>query len=567
MKIEVVMPKMGESLQEGTITKWLKKEGDVIERDEMILEISTDKVDTEVPSPNAGVLVKILVNEQETVEVGTAIAIIETDASAANVADTKKPEPAPAPAPEVQTSAPVATSSTPVVSSGSAVDVVMPKMGESLQEGTVIKWLKKVGDKIERDEMILEISTDKVDTEVPSPVSGTLSEIIANEGDTVEVGVVIARIATGNVQVQTAADLPASQASSAPVASQPSAPAAPATSNEVVVPVQGGTIEIPTRKDDKFFSPLVRTMAKEHGVTLEELMQIKGSGVQNRVTKDDLNNYLNSRTAKPATQAAPAAKAAAKPASVPATPKAPSYPVASGDDVEIIPMDRIRQLISEHMVYSKHTSAHVTSVAEVDVTNIVNFRNKHKDAFQKQEGFKLTYTPFFAKAAVDAIRQFPMVNVSVDGKNILRHKRINLGIATALPDGNLIVPVIKSSEVLNITGLARSVNDLASRARNKKLLPDEIQGGTFTLTNVGTFGTLFGTPVINQPQCGIFGVGAIKKRPMVKEVEGNDLILVRHMMYCSITYDHRVIDGMLAGQTLAAFVKSLENMNENTITL
>jgi 2-oxoglutarate dehydrogenase E2 component (dihydrolipoamide succinyltransferase) len=230
-------------------------------------------------------------------------------------------------------------------------------------------------------------------------------------------------------------------------------------------------------------------------------------------------------------------------------------------------MDRIRQLIAEHMIYSKHTSAHVTSVSEADVTNIVNYRNKYKDEFEKREGFKLTFTPFFAKAVIDAVRQYPMVNVSVDGKNIIRHKRINLSFAAALPDGNLIVPVIKGSDMLNLTGIARAVYDLSTRARNKKLNPDDIQGGTVTLTNVGTFGTLFGTPVINQPQVAIFGVGAIKKRPVVKEIEGNDLILVRHMMYVSITYDHRVIDGMLAGQTLSAVVKAIESMNESNIVL
>ncbi len=580
MKIEVVMPKMGESLQEGTITKWLKKEGDSIERDEMILEISTDKVDTEVPAPNAGILLKILVQEQETVEVGTAIAIIETDASAAATpaepapapqAPTKSPDPVSAP--EVAPAAAPAKAPVASASSSNSVDVVMPKMGESLQEGTVIKWLKKVGEVVERDEMILEISTDKVDTEVPSPVAGTIVEILVNEGETVEVGVVIAKISSGAQAVATApANAETPKTESAPAA-------APAAQQNIVAPQQGGTMEIPTRKDDKYFSPLVKAMAQDNGVSLEELEQIVGTGVQGRINKEDLNKYLSARGSKPAVASTPAP--AAKPAAatqassseaksggtVPAAPKAPTISFPAGDDVEIIPMDRIRQLISNHMVYSKQTSAHVTSVAEVDVTNMVNFRNKNKEKFLKQEGFKLTYTPFFVKAAIDAIRQFPMVNVSVDEKNIIRHKRINLGIATALPDGNLIVPVIKNSEVLNITGLARSVNDLATRARNKKLSPDEIQGGTFTITNVGTFGTLFGTPIINQPQCGIFGVGAIKKRAVVKEVEGNDLILIRQMMYCSITYDHRVIDGMLAGQTLAAFVKSLENMNENTITL
>lgn len=579
MKIEVPMPKMGESLQEGTITKWLKKEGDVVERDEMILEISTDKVDTEVPAPSAGILVKILVNEQETVEVGTPIAVIDTDMNASvaapistaqTVVETKT-----AVVIEEKTAAPATPTPAPVQAGNSnLIDVVMPKMGESLQEGTIIKWIKKVGELVERDEMILEISTDKVDTEVPSPVAGTIAQIIAQEGDTVEVGVVIAKISTSGGVVASApsAQPQPAKTTETPVTSQPTAKVEDPKPISVVVPVVGGTTEIPSRKDDKFFSPLVRSMAKDNGITLEELMQIHGSGVQGRITKEDLNKYIENRksapvVAAPATTATSTTKSADSPKSAPVVSKAPQISFPSGDDVEVIPMDRIRQLISEHMVYSKHTSAHVTSVAEVDVTNLVNFREKYKNQFEKQEGFKLTFTPFFTKAAIDAIRQFPMVNVSVDGKNILRHKRINLGVATALPDGNLIVPVIKNSEVLNITGLARSVFDLSSRARNKKLLPDEIQGGTFTLTNVGTFGTLFGTPVINQPQCGIFGVGAIKKRAVVKEVEGNDLILVRHMMYCSITYDHRVIDGMLAGQTLAAFVKSLESMSENTITL
>ncbi len=585
MKIEVVMPKMGESLQEGTITKWLKKEGDIIDRDEMILEISTDKVDTEVPSPNAGILYKILVNEQETVDVGTPVAIIETDVSGSNKESALESKPAPSvaaskPAPETKTetkSEPKAvpavetkTVEKPAESKGNLIDVTMPKMGESLQEGTVIKWLKKVGESVDRDEMILEISTDKVDTEVPSPVSGTLAEILAEEGVTVEVGVVIAKISTGGstaaaVEKPTAAiqteEAKPVQTVETPVMEQ---------TTQISVPADGGTKEIPARKDDKFYSPLVRAMSNDNGITLEELEQIKGSGVQGRVTKEDLNKYISTRSTKPAAAISTQVKSpeAAQPVqSTPLTSKAPEISMPSGEDVEIIPMTRIRQLISEHMVYSKRTSAHVTSVAEVDVTNMVNFREKYKAEFEKQEGFKLTFTPFFTKAAIDAIRQFPMINVSVDGKNILRHKRINLGVATALPDGNLIVPVIKNAEVLNITGLARSVYDLATRARNKKLLPDEVQGGTFTITNVGTFGTLFGTPVINQPQCGIFGVGAIKKRPVVKEVEGNDLILVRQMMYCSITYDHRVIDGMLAGQALAAFVKSLENMSEKTISL
>lgn len=573
MRIEVVMPKMGESLQEGTITKWLKKVGDKIERDEMILEISTDKVDTEVPSPNDGVLAEIVVQEGETVEVGTPIAYIETDASAVQASATKvqeAPKPITAPAPVVETKA----QATVEVSGGNLTDVVMPKMGESLQEGTITKWLKKVGDAVERDEMILEISTDKVDTAVPSPVSGVLYDILVQEGETVEVGVVIAKISAGGVGVSKAE--PAKESPKVEAEVQKSEDIKTATiatapsTTTITIPESGGTKEIPARDGDKFYSPLVRKIAEDNGVTLEELRQINGSGIDGRINKNDILDYIeNRKVVKASPTPAPAAPAAAKPAesTTPPQPKAPQISLPTGDDVEIIPMDRIRQLIAEHMVYSKHTSAHVTSVSEVDVTGIVNFREKFKNEFEKREGFKLTFTPFFAQAIIDAVRQFPMVNISVDGKNIIRHKRINLGIATALPDGNLIVPVIKGADMLNITGVARSIYDLSTRARTKKLIPDEVQGGTVTLTNVGTFGTLFGTPVINQPQVAIFGVGAIKKRPVVKEIEGNDLILIRQMMYVSITYDHRVIDGMLAGQTLAQVVKNLESVNEKTITI
>lgn len=580
MRVEVVMPKMGESLQEGTVTKWMKKVGEKVERDEMILEISTDKVDTEVPSPNEGVLAEILVEEGETVEVGTAIAIIETDASESAESKTETPKEEPkapseskenpkaATEPKQEKEAPKAS-----VKGGKITEVVMPKMGESLQEGTVTKWLVKVGENVERDQMILEISTDKVDTEVPSPVDGILAEIMVQEGETVEVGVPIAKISSGGTVEAKSEPAPTASESKevkAETNNESKAETKSAPQASITVPAGGGTKEIPPRDGENFYSPLVRKIAQDNGVTLEELRQIKGSGVEGRINKNDILDYIENRSSAPAPKAAPSAPAAAAPkatSTVPATPSAPQISLPTGDDVEVIPMNRIRQLISDHMVYSKHTSAHVTSVAEVDVTGIVNFRNKFKQEFENREGFKLTYTPFFAQAVIDAIRQFPMVNISVDGKNILRHKRINLGIATALPDGNLIVPVIKGSDMLNITGVARSIYDLANRARNKKLSPDEIQGGTVTLTNVGTFGTLFGTPIINQPQCAIFGVGAIKKRPMVKEIEGNDLILVRQMMYASITYDHRVIDGMLAGQTLAAVVKNLESMNEKTIVI
>lgn len=455
------------------------------------------------------------------------------------------------------------------------IDVVMPKMGESLQEGTIIKWLKKPGDHIERDEMILEISTDKVDTEVPSPASGTLTEIFFAENVTIEVGKVIATISTD------AADAPA-------VISEPKTevPVKVEQKPEIIetkpAPVEAkveiaeslpeiiadsGSKDIPRMSGNKFYSPLVRSIAEVEGVSLNELETIPGSGADGRVNKQDILKYIEIRKSKAAETVKPVqvtkietAPVKTSEISTPITP--PSY----GDNDDVIPMDRVRQLIAEHMIMSKHTSAHVTSVMEADVTEIVRFRDKFKDEFQKREGFGLTYTPFFSKAIIDGVKAFQMVNVSVDGKFIIRHKRINLGVATALDDGNLIVPVIKNADALSISGLARSVFDLSTRARTKKLNPDDIQGGTITLTNVGTFGTLFGTPVINQPQAAIIGVGAIKKRPIVKEFEGEDVIVIRNMVYISITYDHRVIDGMLAGKCLATIVKSVEAMNEKSIS-
>lgn len=535
MKIDLVMPKMGESLQEGTIIRWLKQVGDKVERDEMILEISTDKVDTEIPAPASGVITKIFAKEQETVEVGKVIAEIETDADNAVIEK---------PAEEPKEIKPIAEAVSQAASqpAENTIDLVMPKMGESLQEGTIIRWLKQVGDKVERDEMILEISTDKVDTEVPAPAAGVIVEILAKEQETVEVGKIIARIASGDAKAL---------APQVPETVQKAEP-----TQETKPPS-----EIPASSGTRFYSPLVRSIAASEGVTVEELNTIQGSGADGRVNKQDLLNFIAEKKQRLSITTQPT-KSVVKPAPAQAVKVVPpvTSPVPQGEDRLVIPMDRIRQIIAEHMIFSKQTSAHVTSVAEADMTHIVKFREKHKEDFLRQEGFKLTYTPFFCKALVDGVKQFPMVNVSVDGKNIILHKRINLSFATALEDGNLIVPVIKNADSLNLNGLARSLFDLSSRARSKKLNPDDIQGGTITLTNVGTFGTLFGTPVINQPQCAIIGVGAIHKRPVVREFNGEHLVVVRDMAYITITYDHRVIDGMLAGQCLAAITNNLENM-------
>jgi len=584
MKVDVVMPKMGESIQEGKILRWLKKPGDKVERDEILLEISTDKVDTEVPSPSAGILTANLAQENDTVEVGTIIAELNTDANA-SVA-TPAPAPAvPAPQQTVQPSqvqqAPVPAATPVPAPSGTQTDVVMPKMGESIQEGKILRWLKKPGDSVDRDEILLEISTDKVDTEVPSPVAGTLTELLAAEGDTVEVGAVIARLGSAGASVDSS---PAPAPAPAPIP-QPVTPTIQAQPAPIqVAPVhseQSAPItSIPRTSGSRFYSPLVRTIAESEGVSLQELDAITGSGMEGRVTKNDILSYIGKRGSS---QAMPTPQNIPTPAPVIATPVQTPTPAPApvqtyvakpadsgtlaqwGQDVEVIPMDRVRQIIADHMVRSKQTSPHVTSVGEADVTQLVNFRERNKHAFEQREGFKLTLTPFFAKAIIDAVKQFPLVNVSVDGSNIIRHKKINLSFATVLNDGNLIVPVIKNSDMMNLGGISRSINDLAQRARGKKLSPDEISGGTISMTNMGAWGSLFGTPVINQPQTAIIGIYAVQKRPVVREVNGEDLIAIRQMMYVSITYDHRVIDGVLASSCLRAIVHNLEKMNESTI--
>ena len=568
MSIEVVMPKMGESIQEGKILRWVKNVGDKVERDEVILEISTDKVDTEVPSPASGVITQIMFQEGDTVEVGKVICVLGGDGAAvAPAASAPTPAAAPAPAAPAPAPTPAAAPAPAPAAGGGEIDVVMPKMGESIQEGKVLRWVKKVGDKIERDEVLLEISTDKVDTEVPSPASGTLVAILANEGDVVEVGKVVARLTSGAAVAASApapaAPTPTAAPAPAPAPVPASAPAAAASVNVA----HAATSSVPRQSGSRFYSPLVRSIAAAENISVAELDSITGTGIEGRVTKNDVMGYLARRgsgapVAAPVAAPAPASMVAS---SAPAPVSAPA--VLTGGQSEVIPMDRMRQLIAEHMVRSKHTSPHVTSVAEVDVTGIVKLREKMKDAFQKREGFKLTYNPFFGWAVCEGVKAFPRINVSVDGTNIIQHKRVNLGMATALPDGNLIVPVIKGADTLNITGVGRAMQDLADRARSKKLSPDDIAGGTITVTNVGSFGSLFGTPVINQPQTCIVGIGAIQKRPVVRELAGEDVIVVRSMVYLSITYDHRVIDGALATQALAAMCRALESVNESTVTL
>ncbi len=445
----------------------------------------------------------------------------------------------------------------------SSIEILLPKMGESVAEATITKWLKKPGDPVAADEPIVEIATDKVDSEVPAPEAGVLSEQLVKEGDVVKVGQLIARIGS-SAGAAPAAPTPAA----APPKPAP-APPAPAVSNGHA-PAPAAVSQGPvarTGPSGKFYSPLVRNIAESEGVTMAELERIEGSGEGGRVTKKDILGYLPSRGAAAAAPApvqapAPSAPVATPAAAAPAPPAAPAVVPAAGD--EIIEMDRMRKLIADHMVMSKRTSPHVTSFVEADVTNLVQWRDKVKKAFEQREGEKITFTPIFIMAIVQAIKEMPMINVQVDGYNIIKKKDINIGMAAALPSGNLIVPVIKQADQLNLVGLTRKVNDLANRARAGKLQPDEIQGGTYTVTNVGTFGNVLGTPVINQPQVAIMATGAIRKKPAVIETPQGDLIGIRHMMFLSHSYDHRVVDGALGGRFVRRVADILEGWSADT---
>jgi 2-oxoglutarate dehydrogenase E2 component (dihydrolipoamide succinyltransferase) len=432
-------------------------------------------------------------------------------------------------------------------------ELKLPKMGESVAEATVTNWLKKVGDKIEMDEAVLEIATDKVDSEVPSEVAGTLVEILFNTDDVVQVGQTIAIIETEGGAVASIPDVKAE----APVAVAEVAKAVE-VAKETVAPVDFSS-------SDKFFSPLVKNIAKEEGISLAELESIAGSGKDGRVNKEDLLNYIKNRGSQVSVQS-PVASAQpvleTKPTSN-VKPETSTVPVSLNGGDEIVEMDRMRKLISGYMVASVQTSAHVQSFIEVDVTNIVKWRDKVKNAFEKREGEKLTFTPIFMEAVAKALKDFPGMNISVDGEFIIKRKNINLGMAAALPNGNLIVPVIKNADQLNLVGMAKAVNDLGNRAKAGKLKPDDTQGGTYTVTNVGTFGSVFGTPIINQPQVGILALGAIRKVPAVIETPEGDFIGIRQKMFLSHSYDHRVVDGALGGSFVKRVAEYLEAFDEN----
>lgn len=484
------------------------------------------------------------------------------------------------------------------------VEVVMPKMGESIMEGTVIEWSKSVGDTVEQDETLLEIATDKVDSEVPSPASGVLVEILAEVNETVEVGKVIAIIETdasaaesasaGGKEAGTKEEGPAgsegdesedSGSKSGSVSGQESGKAGSGGSDENKdakpvenreKPASGTTPPAREGGDGRFYSPLVRSIAKEEGLSLEELDKIEGTGAQGRVNKQDVLAYVEQKKSggKSAAGATDSPKLTKPVDSKPAAGSGDKGSISAGEirvswpseNVQVIKMDRMRKLIAEHMVKSKQTSAHVTTFAEADVTNMVRYREKHKNSFYKDNGFKLTFTPFFIEATIQALREFPLMNSSVDGDSIVLKRDINYGIAVALGEsgsGGLIVPVIKNAGEMNLRGLARATNDLASKARKKQLSPDDLVGGTFTLTNYGSVGNLMGTPIINQPQVAIFGTGAIKKRPVVVETPEGDVIAIRHMVYLSMSYDHRIIDGALGGAFVQRVVELLENFDMN----
>jgi len=428
--------------------------------------------------------------------------------------------------------------------------VELPKMGESVAEATITTWLKAVGDTIEEDEPIVEIATDKVDSEVPAPCSGILKEILFQEGDVVPVGSVFAVISNEVIEEAKPVEEVINVTENLENNSK-------SVEKEILKPIEENTIksdEIVFKNSTKFYSPLVKSIAKKESISIEELEKISGTGANERVTKSDMLSFLENRENTPT-------KIANKAIKQPTTNSKPTTSVSGND--EIIEMDRMRKMIADHMVNSVHTAPHVTSFVEADVTNLVKWRNKVKKSFEEKEGQKLTFTPIFIEAIAKALRDFPEVNSSIDGDSIIIKSNINIGMATALPSGNLIVPVIKNADQLNLVGLAKNVNDLANRAKNSQLKPDEISGGTYTVSNVGTFGNVMGTPIINQPQSAILALGAIKKKPAVIETESGDLIGIRHLMFLSHSYDHRNIDGALGGRFVRKVADYLENFDIN----
>ena len=559
MATSVTMPALGESVTEGTVTTWLKQVGDTVELDEPIVEVSTDKVDSEVPSPVAGVLLEILVPEDETVEVGTEIARIG-DASEASAAPAAAPAAAPVEAPAAPAAAPVETAA-PAAAPAQGTEVRMPALGESVTEGTVTTWLKSVGDAVDADEPLLEVSTDKVDSEVPSPVAGFLAEIRVPEDETVEVGTVVAIISSSAPSAAPVAEAAAPAAPVAPAApAAPVAPAAPAAPAAPVDPFPNAStlaqtasaapvVETPVAvTGSAYVTPIVRKLARELGV---DLASVSGTGVGGRVRREDIEAAA---AAARAAVAAPAASAA------PAAPAAPATAVREPSPLRgtTEKMSRLRQTIARRMVESLQTAAQLTTVIEVDVTKVAAVRARSKDAFLAKHGTKLTFLPFFVKAATEALAYHPKINATINDKEVTYFDYEHVGIAVDTPRG-LLVPVIKNAGDKDIAGIAASINDLAARTRDSKIGPDELSGSTFTITNTGSGGALFDTPVLNMPETAIMGVGTIVKRPVVmKGADGADVIAIRSMVYLSLSYDHRLVDGADASRFLMDVKKRLE---------
>ena len=565
MPTDVVMPQMGESIFEGTITKWLKKTGDTVQKDEPLFEISTDKVDAEIPSPVAGVLSEIKVPEGATVEINTVVAVVsETGATAqppapapaaaksspkeSAPAASAKSKPAPTPPASVPEQSTPQPTPVPSARASAGTAVVMPQMGESIFEGTITKWLKKTGDPVQKDEPLFEISTDKVDAEIPSPVAGVLTEIKVPEGETVEINTVVAVIG-GTVGVAQPDGTPDEKAApSAPVtADATAAPPPSAASLPPSAPVETSTAADEGRRVRS--SPLVRRIAKEKNL---DLTRISGTGSEGRITKQDVLRHV-SEVGSAAAPPSPSAPSTSETLAAPQVPPAPP---------QVVQMSKMRGIIAQRMLESKLTSPHAYSIYKVDMTRIVRLREREKAAFEQRNGVKLTYMPFIAAAAVDALGKFPIVNASLENGTIRYHQNVHLGIAVALEWG-LIVPVVKQAEDRSFLGLARAIADLAERARTKRLKPDEASGSTFTLTNSGVFGGEYGTPIINQPESAILAIGGLRKEPVVlTDPEGNDTIAIRSMQQYCLGFDHRTIDGADAGRFLTEFKKTLETWDK-----
>ena len=561
MTFSVKMPALGESVTEGTVTRWLKAEGDHVALDEPLLEVSTDKVDTEIPSPAAGVLQKILVGVDSVAPVGAELALIADGASAPAAPATPQvstPAPAPTPTPTptpVATPAPAPAPVAATAPSGNATPVVMPALGESVTEGTVTRWLKKVGETVNVDEALLEVSTDKVDTEIPSPAAGVLLSIDVPVDSTVAVGTRLASIgAAGSTPVAAPAIPPAAPVTtSAPAAAPKAVPTPPQTPPPLVPkPVSSAPTTAPTKSssvlDDSYVTPIVRKLAAENGV---DLTRVKGTGVGGRIRKEDV-------LAAVARPAAPSTSPSAPAIATPSGPRTAAPIAVSPLRGTTVTMSRLRKVIAARMLESLQVSAQLTTVIEVDITKIARLREKAKASFESREGVKLTFLPFFAVAVCEALKQHPVVNASVEGDQITYHGAEHLGIAVDTERG-LLVPVIKDAGDLNMGGIARRIVDVASRTRDNKISPDDLGGGTFTITNTGSRGALFDTPIINQPQVGILGVGAVVKRPMVvKGEDGGETIAIRSMVYLALSYDHRIVDGADAARFLGTLKERLE---------